>query len=169
MKRTLALLLVLIGAVLLLIALGTGIFLKWGQAPVPETLPDELAGRALTRRLDGQGALDEIANLHGQGFTLTSGSVGVFGDRDEVILWVAGTPSVSLAGRLVEDMETRIAEGKSPFSPIGVRQIGERPVYELTGMGQKHFYFQSGQRVVWLAVDHGLGEQALMEAMDFYP
>ena len=63
----------------------------------------------------------------------------------------------------------RIAEGRSPFTSDGVRTIDKRPVYELTGLGQKHFYFQAGTQVIWLAADPALAEQALQQALQFFP
>src|SRR3990172_85166 len=57
----------------------------------------------------------------------------------------------------------------SPFSPVGERQDGTRIVYELDGMGQKHFYFQSGKMIVWLAVNPERAEEALTQVLKFYP
>jgi hypothetical protein len=36
-------------------------------------------------------------------------------------------------------------------------------------MGQRHFYFQSGSLVVWLAADDTLAEPALEQVAAFYP
>ncbi len=36
-------------------------------------------------------------------------------------------------------------------------------------MGQRHFYFQSAAQVIWLAADPEMAEQALKEALAFYP
>ena len=65
-------------------------------------------------------------------------------------------------------MRERIALGRSPFTPIGERSIAGRTVYELTGMGQQHFYFQSGRLVIWLAVDPPAAEPVLQAVLDFY-
>jgi len=56
-----------------------------------------------------------------------------------------------------------------PFTPAGERQIDGRTIYLLEGMGQQHFYFQSGNLVVWMAVDPPLADQALTEILAFYP
>ena len=68
-------------------------------------------------------------------------------------------------------MRDKIARtsGSSPFSPVGERKDGSRTIYELDGMGQKHFYFQSGKLIVWLAVDLESAEEVLAQVLKFYP
>jgi hypothetical protein len=70
---------------------------------------------------------------------------------------------------MLTDMAARIAEGNSPFRPAGELQFGARRVYQADGLGQIHFYFQSGSQVIWMACDESLGERALSEVMAFYP
>jgi hypothetical protein len=60
-------------------------------------------------------------------------------------------------------MAERIAEGRSPFTPAGSRQVGNTTVYVLTGMGQVHYYFQLDRRVIWLAASPSLAEQGIEE------
>jgi hypothetical protein len=36
-------------------------------------------------------------------------------------------------------------------------------------MGQKHFYFQSGDLLIWLAADQEIAEQAISQVLEFYP
>lgn len=86
-----------------------------------------------------------------------------------VMLWVTGTPAQPLAAKMISDMETAIEKTESPFTPLGVRNINDRSVHELTGMGQNHFYFQSAALVVWLAADEPIAETALAEVLAFYP
>ncbi len=86
-----------------------------------------------------------------------------------VMLWVTGTPAQPLAAKMISDMEAAIEKAESPFTPLGVRNVSDRKVHELSGMGQQHFYFRSGALVVWLAADAAVAETALVEALDFYP
>jgi hypothetical protein len=66
---------------------------------------------------------------------------------------------------MTDDMTAKIAGGRSPFSPSGTRQANGRTVYTLTGMGQLHFYWQTGNRVVWLAMDPGQADAGLDQLM----
>ena len=91
---------------------------------------------------------------------LTAGALGHYGN-DRATLWVSQFASRAAAGQIVEAMRDKIAAGRSPFEPIGMRQMGSRVIYELRGLNQQHFYFQANDRVIWLAVDQPLADQAI--------
>jgi hypothetical protein len=55
---------------------------------------------------------------------------------------------------MVQAMTNMIAEGRSPFASTRTRQLKGRTVYELSGMGQQHFYFQSGKFAATLGVEN---------------
>ena len=95
--------------------------------------------------------------------------MGTFGEEGEITLYVAGTPLSFMAGRLVVAMRDKIARSETPFSPIAEREDGGRIVFELDGMGQRHFYFRSRDLVIWLAADESYTEEALKQVLDFYP
>jgi hypothetical protein len=93
--------------------------------------------------------------------------MGVYGGG-AATLWVSGSPAAPMAAAMVRAMRDKIAEGRSPFTPLGTRSLSGSEIYELTGMGQSHFYFRTGALVVWLAADKALAESALQEAVTFY-
>jgi hypothetical protein len=53
--------------------------------------------------------------------------------------------------------------------PTGELQTGNRAIYTLDGLGQKHFYFQSKNLIVWTAVNAPLYEIAIQQVRRFYP
>ncbi len=167
-KRLAPLLLISLGALLVLGSLGALLLSvrlgNAGAAPVP----DALAGSPLSQLSTGEAAVAEVARLHGKDFPLTSGAMAVYGDG-EAMLWVSGTLLRWTAAEMVRAMEEKIALGRSPFTPTGTRDADGRTVYALTGMGQQHFYFQSGNLVVWLAADDPVADQALAQTLKFYP
>jgi hypothetical protein len=65
-------------------------------------------------------------------------------------------------------MQKRIAEGKSPFTPINEINQRNSKVYVLEGMGQKHYYFQSKNLVIWLAANPALADEALQQILEVY-
>ena len=168
-KSRSALLLIGFGIIVILVALAYGAYQlrisQFESAP----LPAEIAGLPLGGRLFGSPALDELSWMHGQQFQLNQGAVGSYGSSDEITLYVAGTPLNFMAGRMIIDMREKIARTETPFAPLAERQYGARTVYELEGMGQQHFYFRSGNLVIWLAADEQEAEFALQQALDFYP
>ena len=168
-KRKAALGLITLGGGTLLLSLLWGLALNKLSGPTSEGLPPSLAGLTLRSAGYGAEAVAQVTRLHRKQFPLTAGAVGYYGPQDEVTLWVAGTLSRFMAQALLNQMQEGIAQGGSPFAPVGVTAIDGRPAYELTGMGQIHYYFQSGTRVVWVAASPELADAALEEALAFYP
>ena len=82
--------------------------------------------------------------------------------------WAAGAPLNFMASRMVEAMQEKIAQGNSPFTPIEQFTQGKRTIYFLEGIGQKHYYFQSKNLVIWLAVDPNLADEALQQILEVY-
>ena len=89
--------------------------------------------------------------------------------HQNVKLWVGETFWKIIAKRMIVDMRDEIATGSSPFRPEGERFINDRTIYVLDGMGQKHFYYQSGKLIIWLAADENIAEQALYEVLEYFP
>jgi len=168
MKRSFPIGLIVLGALLSLAALSWLYFGNAAGNPAVIHLPDQLAG---LQRLDyktGAQTMAEFESLHGKQFPLTSGAIGIYGDQ-QVTVWAAGTSSDSNALQLVEAMRESIAEGNSPFMPLTQTNNDNRSVYVLEGMGQKHFYFQSKNLVVWVAVDPALADTVIQEILEAYP
>ena len=172
-KRALPIILIILGSFILLVSFAAW----WSLEPSKpsssaEQLPKELAGLELIEEQIGTEALNEVSQLHGKEFKLASGAVGIYKsaiNSEQITLWVTGALDKKAASSLVRAMSTKISEGNSPFRPTVEREIGERIIYELEGMGAKHFYYQSGVLVVWLAADPKLAEQALLDSLNYYP
>jgi hypothetical protein len=137
--------------------------------PTAAPLPIQVAHLQLTSHMFGRTAKAEVSRLHNQEFVITSASVGRYGYDQAITIWVTGAPLNILASRMVVAMRDKIAEVDTPFDPIGEQKIGNRIIYELVGLGQNHYYFQSANLVVWIAADEDLAEQVLFDLLDFYP
>lgn len=167
-KKWMALVLIGVGIFLVVIGLGYTFYIQKENSK-SSLLPNEMVGFPLRGEVTGSSAFTELSWMHGQDFQLKQAAVGTYGNEDQVIIYVAGTDTRSLAGQLISAMRDKIAAVDSPFEPIAEREINQRMVYELDGMGQRHFYFKSDQLIIWLAVDEGIAEDALRQVLRFYP
>jgi hypothetical protein len=161
--------LIFAGIIILTVGGGYYFLLNTGQKPNPELVPDNVGMLSLSNLTTGQEALNEINQLHGKAFPLTYGAVGRYGTDAQAIIWVAAATDDHKAAETLKSMRDRIAEGNSPFTPTGETINGNRTIYTLDGLGQKHFYFQSRNLIVWTAVDADLYENVLEQVLDFYP
>ncbi len=156
--------LILLAIVLLLAALT----LRPGN-PAPLPIPVQIADLPLRGHLFGPEAAEEIQRLHRSRFPLTGAAIAIYGaDPPEAMIWVARTWG-DLGARLLTAWMTRAIErsDNSPFTPTGQRQVQNIRIYELTGMGQIHYYFQIGDRVYWLAVNPDQADQGLQDLLQF--
>ncbi len=161
LKKVARLILIGLGlAILLLTGWLVAYRLPAGQADVRP--PSKLAGLGISGQIMGQEALVDIERLHGKQFPMTDGVVAYYADG-LAIVWISSTWLPVMAERQVELMTERIAEGRSPFEPLHTQQVEGVTVYVLSGMGQKHYYFQLDRRVVWLAALPQFGELSLVE------
>ena len=165
-RRRTAMVLIGIGA---LVLMGSIAYLLAGAQTNTLPLPQTLAELALTNATYGPEAVTEINRLHGKEFPLTAGAMGAYSDgKTNAALWVSKFASRAVAQQIVDAMRDKIAEGRSPFEPVGTRRVGARTIYELDGLGQKHFYFQSNDLVIWLAVDPAIASQAVSQMLEVY-
>ncbi len=165
-RRRTALVLIGLGA---LVLMGSIAYLLAGAQTEALPLPQTLAELALTNATYGPEAVTEINRLHGKEFPLTAGATGTYTDgKANATLWVSKFASRTVAQQIVDAMRDKIAEGRSPFEPVGTRRVEARAVYELDGLGQKHFYFQSNDLVIWLAVDPAIAGRAVSQTLEVY-
>ena len=168
MKRSIPLGLIAVGMMLVVGAFAWAYFGDSTISTDAVTLPDQLGGMPRTDYRTGAQAMAEFEELHGKRFHLTAGTIGIYG-KQQITVWVAGTSSDSTAAQMVEAMRERIAERNSPFTPLSQTTDKNRTVYVLEGMGQKHFYFQSKNLVVWVAVEPALAEAVIQQILEAYP
>lgn len=165
MRKTLAYALFFLGAILLA---GAG-FAAWQAARLnaANEVPPSIGGLNLTQVRSGQAGLESINKLHGLELELSAGTVAQYGNN-EGSLWLADAGSDAGARDMIRRMQDKIANGNSPFTPMGVFKFQDRDVYLLSGMGQTHFYAQAGSRVFWVSIAADKAEQALKEMLSFY-
>lgn len=170
MKKNIPFVLFFVGV---LLVAGAGFFAWHASQPQAgviqgKEVPGTIAGFSLVQAQTGQAAIASLKRLHGVDFPLVSGIMAEYGQKSAT-LWVAEAGSQAQALELMNSMEAKIAQGGSPFTPMGVFQFQNRDVYLLNGMGQTNFYAQSGNKVFWLAVVPEQAEQAMKELLAYYP
>jgi hypothetical protein len=168
MKRAFSLGLVAAGILLISGAVSWSYFNNRVSQSAAVSLPDSIAGLQITNYTTGAQAVTEFENLHGKQFPINSGSIGRYGNQ-QTTLWVAGVSSNSIALDMIEAMQEKIAQRNSPFTPLGKFHLGNRAIYVLEGMGQRHYYFQSKNLVIWLASDPAIADAAIQQILEVYP
>lgn len=157
-----------LGIILILVSGSTYLYQSGTIQPAVVPLPEQLVGLPQSTKITGTQATQEFDMLHNQHFPLTSGAVGIYGDQ-RATLWIGGAPFNFMATDMITAMHDKISDGGSPFTPKGEFKDGKRTIYALEGMGQNHYYFQSKNLVIWLAVEPSIADEALKQTLEAYP
>jgi hypothetical protein len=167
-KRVIPIVLIVIGILIILSAVGILLHPKLARSPQKELLPQSLGGLPLNQAVYGPEAIAGVIELHGVDFALEDAAIGQYGAQGEITLWVSVEPDEPTAAELNDLMTEKINEGRSPFTLPVIQQIDGTPIYVLEGLGQMHYYWQAGDLILWLAADYDIANQVLGECLDFY-
>jgi hypothetical protein len=121
----------------------------------------------LERVQSGEEARQEIDRLHGKQISFLRGYIGTYAaENGGGQLWVSEHSSEREATEAIEKMAHGMKQGKQQqFWHFRKIILEQRPVYFAVGMGQAHYFFQKGAKVIWLAADPTLAEEAIRDAV----
>ena len=136
-------------------------------SPNDNPLPQSIGSMRLEKVQSGEEARQEIDRLHGKQISLIRGYIGMYvAENGRGQLWVSEHSSDSEATEAIEKMANGIQKGKQQkFWHFRKMEIERRQVYLAVGMGQAHYFFQNGAKVIWFAVDPSLAKEAIRDAV----
>lgn len=127
-------------------------------------IPRKIGGQSLLNVLTGQEAIDDMSELHGQGVGIVGGWVGHYQARGTV--WVGETTDDQVAVGLMRAMVSRISVANGPFRDLRNKEIDGQKLYSATGLGQNHYFYQKGNKVIWLAMPVANEDAFLRDALN---
>lgn len=141
----------------LLVALGLLLAIWLGLRATTETTslvaPGRLGSLSLVGQVTGQEATSQMRELHGMEIGMVDGYVAQYrAGGDRAMVWVGQAESSSAAKELLERMTERIADGNESFRNLEETVIGGKEVYSVLGGGERHYYYRSSDRVIWLSI-----------------
>ncbi|MDR5695151.1 MAG: hypothetical protein QN198_01775 [Armatimonadota bacterium] len=133
-------------------------------------LPPVLAGLRLEEVVTGRAAVEEINRLHGRPVISDSGVIAQYGgELGKATVWITRARSPLQATWLLWRMNRRMRRGIQVFSAPQQLEMEGRVVFVTEGLGQKHFYYQSGALILWLAAPPYVADGALRELLRRFP
>ncbi len=139
-----------------------------GQSPQIELrVPGALAGTSLVGSLRGAAALREVNRLHGRSIDASDAVVARYANG--AMLWISVSRSPLGASSLLWRMNRGMANGTRVFSTPRPETMRGRAVFATEGMGQKHYYYQSGRYVLWLSAPAEAAAGAISELLSRFP
>lgn len=149
---------------LLAVAVGLS-YCKKKTRPLP--FPKNIAGLSLTTYSEGQNAIKDINKLHGKEIQIKDGYVLTYkGNDKKATIWVSDSGSRGEADLLLSQMAQRLKNDSKLFAHYLETEIKKSKIYSVVGMGQKHFFFQKGIRLFWIAADFQIADLLLNEFLE---
>jgi hypothetical protein len=137
------------------------------KAPAPR-LPAALGSLALARTIEGVEANKLIYTMHGKATSGSTSAVGFYGGKDSNnVLYVSAFMNDEQARRAFDRMLSKMTAGTAGFSPP-VKRPGPDQIYETTGSGLKHFFYQRGRNVIWWQAEPGIAEEPLATVLQTF-
>jgi len=146
-------------AVTILLLNGCG----FGEVPLPQSI----GILRLEKFQTGEEARREIDRLHGKQIGFRHGYIGFYvAEKGSAQLWLSEHNSYSEAAEAVEKMAGSMTQDRQQsFWHLRQMVVEEQKVYFALGMGQVHYFFQKGAKVIWLAVDPPIAQEAIKDAV----
>ena len=134
-----------------------------------DVMPQSIGSLSLERVQSGEKARQEIDRLHGKQINFRRGYIGTYGNG-RAKLWISEYDSEGEAAEGIGKMAQRIQAGKKGnfwhFREMSIQGV---TVNFVVGMGQAHYFFQKGRKIIWLAVDPPLAREAIRDAIEKIP
>ena len=133
-----------------------------------ETLPQDILGYKLTRKISGSEAVQMVNRLHLQAVTDTENEIGFYEkDAKQAIIYITYYQSETDAQTDLLKMVDKISPENSVFINGGQMDSNNTIAYRYFGMGQTHFIFSNKQMLIWLSVDTMIAKNFLDSYLEY--
>ncbi len=156
-------------AIQLLLAIGllTGILLSMrGNTGQKMNMPEEVDGMKLVKMAEGKAAVAQMDQLHGTDVGVVDGYTAEYSrPGHKLTVWYGRTGGEEAAAELLRVMTEKIGKGNPMFTGLQKLTVEGKVVFSVKSSDSSHFYYQSGDAVVWLAIQAASPMQVLTEAL----
>ena len=119
------------------------------SAPGPE-VPRSLGGMSLSGDvMMGEAAIKEMSQLHGRDVGMVGGWVAHY--QRNATVYVGEIVDEVSAAKLLDAMVSRIGAGNAMFKDLQRVRFEGQDLYSVFGQGQNHYFYQKGNKVIWIA------------------
>ncbi len=129
-------------------------------------IPEILAGKTISERIEGKNALKAINQLHRTSIPIQHGIIAFYGKNREIILYMFEAENSDKADSLLQSMVKKMKESKGPFLPpeeVAHEKFKISPLYVTYGLGQGHFFFRLDKTLFWLSANTSLAFDAIKD------
>lgn len=138
----------------------------------PETeklFPSQVAEMNRIEVIAGEQALNSVSMLHGKDIPMKQAYVATYQGQgnQEMTLWYSETNNPQDAQLLFQSMDEKMPNSEA-FKDYKTVKLDNQDYKFVTGMGQDHYYWLIGNRVLWIAVQGSDSLKVLKEIIPLY-
>lgn len=159
---------IIIVQLLLAVGLFLGVWLSLRAATdaPSSTVPEQLGGLPLASQVTGPEAVSGMWQMHGGDVGVIDGYIARYGaEGNGATVWLGQAENSSAAEELLQRMTDGIADGNPDFRNLEETVVDGRVVYSVLGGGERHYYYSTTDKVIWLAVDTSQPLDLVKEAL----
>ncbi|GAB6171483.1 hypothetical protein JCM15765_09610 [Paradesulfitobacterium aromaticivorans] len=131
--------------------------------------PSQLAEMNRIELIAGEQALKSVSLLHGKDIPMQRAYVANYqgqGDK-QMTIWYSETGNLQDAQLLFQSMDQKMPNSDA-FKDYKTVKLDNQEYKFVTGMGQDHYYWLKGNRVLWIAVQGSDSLNVLKEIIPLY-
>jgi hypothetical protein len=129
-------------------------------------LPDSIGRLKLSSSFTGGRAEEMINKLHPSDVASEASEIGIYeADTLSAILYVSKFENSDVAMERFKSMLLKIAHGGTPFGHLNQVEVEGRLIFMVLGLGQVHYFYSEGDKVVWFSVDFPLAVESIRELL----
>lgn len=131
--------------------------------------PTQLAGMTRTEAIGGQEAISSVGQLHGLDITLAAAFVVSYQGKgnSQMTLWYSEGKNDQDATQMYRAMDEKMPQTPM-FKDYKTVKVEGKDYKFVSGMGQDHYYWQNGKRVMWVAIGGGNSLDILKQVAPLY-
>lgn len=150
----------------LVIVLGIFWAFAGNRQEVEDAIPHKIGDLTVASSITGPEAVAQMEQLHGKGIGVTGGYLAQYkGPTGSMMVWVGKTDTAANAEKLLVLMTEKIRAGNQTFSAPVELKIEGATVYRTAGGGAQNYYYQMGNKVVWLTVSSSQSDSLVKAAL----
>lgn len=140
-----------------------------GDAVDEKLFPATLAGMNRAKVISGQQAMAAVSQLHGKNISLVRAFVVSYqgSGSQQMTIYYSEANNAADASILFKEMDQKMPK-TSAFQNYKTVTVDGKAYKFVTGMGQEHYYWQSGNRILWLAVGAPNSADVLKQVAPLY-
>jgi len=117
-------------------------------------LPQKLGALNLAKVIQNKKATVIINKMHGKKLDDCKNYIAIYGSsHSKNILYVSVYENAERAETNIKNMAMKMANGSSVFSPLTHTKIGDGVYFETEGMGFRHYFYRTGNILIWWQVE----------------